>query len=58
MDISDEGTPVEGSFPHEHIFSISTYTLWYAYIANYLATCNVLQGLPYREQRRIIHHSG
>lgn len=38
LDSSDEGTPVEDNFPNEHLFSISTHTLWYADIANNLAT--------------------
>jgi len=57
MDTSDEGTPVEDSFSDEHIFEISTHTLWYADIANYLATGKVPQHLPYEEQSTIIHHS-
>ena len=38
MDTRDEGTPIEDSFPNEHLFTISTHTLWYVDIANYLAT--------------------
>lgn len=57
MDTSDEGTPVEDSFPNEHLSAISTHTLWYADIANFLATGKVPQHLSYREQQRIIHHS-
>ena len=57
LDTSDEGTPIENSFPDEHIFVISTHTLWYEDIANYLSTGKVPQHLTYREQRNIIHHS-
>lgn len=38
MDTSDEGTPVEDSFPNEHLFAISTHTSRYGNITNYLAT--------------------
>lgn len=57
LDTSDEGAPVEDIFPDEHLFAISTHTLWYVDISNYLATGKVDQHLPYREQQRIIHHS-
>ena len=57
MDTSDEGTPVEDSFPNQHLFAISTHTPWYANITNHLSTRKVPQHLPYREQQKIIHHS-
>jgi len=41
MDTSDEGIPVEDGFLDEHLFAISTHTLWYADIANYLSTRKV-----------------
>jgi hypothetical protein len=36
--VTNEGdvVPVEDNFPEEHLFTISTHTLWYEYIANYL----------------------
>ena len=57
MDNNDECTPVEDSFPDEHLFADSTKPLWYADIANYLSTGKVPPYLSYREQQRIIHHS-
>ena len=57
MDNNDECTPIEDSFPDEHIFAVSTKPLWYADIDNYLATGKVPPHLSYREQQNIIHHS-
>ena len=57
MDNNDECTPIEDSFPDEHLFAISTKPLWYVDIANYLATWKVPHHFSYREQRKIIHHS-
>ena len=57
MDNNDECTPIEDSFPTEHIFSVSTKPPWYADIANYIATRKVPPHLSYREQLKIIHHS-
>ena len=51
-----EGTPIEDSFIDEHVFEISTHTLWYVDIANYLAIGKVPQNFPYKEQWKIIHH--
>ena len=42
MDNNVECTPIEDSFPDEHLFAVSTKPLWYADIANYLATGKVL----------------
>ena len=41
MDNNDECTPIEDIFPDEHLFAVSTKPLWYADIANYLATGKV-----------------
>ena len=41
MDKNDEITPIEDSFLDEHLFAVSTKPLWYADIANYLATGKV-----------------
>jgi len=56
LDTTDEGAPIEDRFLDEHPFAISTHTLWHANIGNHIATRKVPQHLPYREQRRIIHH--
>ena len=50
MDNNDECTPIEDSFPDEHLYTVSTKSLWYADIANYLATEKVPPRLSYREQ--------
>ena len=36
MTNNDEYTPVGDSFPDEHLFSVSSFSPWYADIANYL----------------------
>lgn len=48
-----EGTPTEDSFPDGHLFAISTNTLWYVNIANYLAIGKVPRHLSYRDQWKI-----
>ena len=50
MDNNDEFTPIEDSFPDEHIFAVSTRPPWYADISNYLATGKVPHHFSYREQ--------
>ena len=57
MDKNDECTPIEDSFPDEHIFSISTNPLWYVDIAKYIATEKVPHHFSYREQQKNIHHN-
>ena len=32
---NDDDTPVKDSFPNEHLFAVSTFSPWYADIANY-----------------------
>jgi hypothetical protein len=57
--IEHEGkdTPIEDNFPDEHLFAVSANTLWYADIANYLASGKVPRHLSYKEKRKIIHQS-
>ena len=57
MDNNDECTPVEDTFPDEHLFAVSTKPPLYANISNYLATGKVPPHLSYMEHRKIIHHS-
>eukprot|EP00253_Pinus_taeda_P002579 PITA_02579 len=52
-----KNTPIEDNSPDEHLFVVFTNTLWYADIANYLATGKVPRHLSYKDQRKIIHHS-
>jgi hypothetical protein len=42
--------PVEDKFPDENLFTISTFTLWYADVANYLVTEKMPQKLSPREK--------
>lgn len=48
LNTNDEDTPIEDTFLNEHIFAISTHTLWYANISNYLATKKVPHHFPYK----------
>jgi hypothetical protein len=52
-----DSTPVDDDFPDENLFSISTFTPWYADIANYLVTDKLPQGMISREKQRIIQLS-
>jgi len=57
LTIDDNCTPTEDSFPDEYLFAISTYSLWYADIANYLAAGKFPQYLSSKEKRKIIQQS-
>jgi hypothetical protein len=52
-----DSTPVDDDFPDENLFSISTYTPWYADVANYLVTRKLPQSMSSREKQRIIQLS-
>jgi hypothetical protein len=54
--IHNEGeiTPVDDSFPKEHLFVVSTHSPWFANIANYLATGRIPQHLSFREKKNIV----
>jgi transposase InsO family protein len=52
-----DSTPVDDDFPDENLFSISTFTPWYADVANYLVTDKLPQGMTSREKQRIIQLS-
>ena len=54
---SDDNLSVEDSFPYEHLFAVSTYSLWYVDVANYLATGKLPAHLSKREKRKIIQQS-
>jgi hypothetical protein len=51
-----DSTPVDDDFPDEN-FSISTFTPWYADVANYLVTSKLPQGMTSIEKHRIIQLS-
>jgi hypothetical protein len=36
LHINDDNSPVDDSFPDEHLFAVSSHSSWYADIANYL----------------------
>ena len=52
-----DSTPVDDDFLDENLFSISNFTPWYAYVANYLVTDNMPQGMTSIEKQRIIQLS-
>jgi hypothetical protein len=43
-----DSTPVDDDFLDENLFSISTFTPWYANLANYLVTSKLPQGMTSR----------
>lgn len=43
LTVGDECMPIEDSFPNEYMFAISAHSLWYTYIAKYLAIGIFLQ---------------
>ena len=45
-----DNTPVDDDFMDENLFSISTFTPWYADVANYLVTDKLPQGMKSREK--------
>jgi hypothetical protein len=56
--IHNEGqvTPVDDDFPDEHLFSISTNSPWFSYVANYLATGN-FHNIFHPEKNKIVRLS-
>jgi hypothetical protein len=52
-----DNTPVEDNFPDENLFVISTFTPWYAYVANYLVIGKMPQKLSPREKHKVIQLS-
>ena len=51
---NSDNSPIEDSFLNEHLFAVSTYSPWYANIANYLAAGKLPHHLSPREKRKII----
>ena len=54
---NSDDSPVEDSFPDEHLYAVSTYSPWYANITNYLAAGKLPHHLSPREKRKIIQKS-
>jgi hypothetical protein len=52
-----DNAPVEDTFPDENLFAISTFTPWYADVANYLVTGKMPQKLSPREKQKVIQLS-
>jgi hypothetical protein len=52
-----DNAPVEDKFPDENLFSISTFTLWYVDVTNYLMTGKMPQKLSPREKQKVIQLS-
>jgi hypothetical protein len=57
LHINDDNSPVDNSFPNEHLFAVFYYSPWYANIANYLVAGKVPPHLSPRERRKIIQKS-
>ena len=58
LTIVDKGpTPIEDTFPNEHLFHITTHIPWYADIANYLATSRLPPQFSYKEKRKLAEKS-
>jgi hypothetical protein len=57
LHINDDNSPIDDSFPDEHLFAISAHSPWYADIANYLVAGKVPPHLSPRERRKIIQKS-
>ena len=57
LNINDDNSPVDDSFPDEHLFVVSSHSPWYANIANYLVVGKVPPHLSPRERRKIIQKS-
>jgi hypothetical protein len=57
--INNEGdvSPMEDTFPDEHLFSLSINTPWFADIANYLAAGKLPQHLSPKERQRVVRQS-
>ena len=62
LDNPGEAIPVNDDFPDEHLFSMSTYSLWFVDIANYLVTRKTPPHLSARENgilfRKVLHIPG
>jgi hypothetical protein len=57
LNINDDNSLVDDSFLDEHLFAVSSHSLWYANIANYLVARKVPPHLSPRERRKIIRKS-
>ena len=57
LNIDENCIPTEDSFPDEYLFAISTYSPWYADIANYLAARKFPEYLSSKEKRKTIQQS-
>jgi hypothetical protein len=56
LNINDDNSPVDDSFPDEHLFAVASHSPWYAYIANYLVAGKAPPHLSPRERRKIIYN--
>jgi hypothetical protein len=52
-----DNAPVEDNFVDENLFAISTFTLWYVDVANYLLIGNMPQKLSPREKHKVVQLS-
>jgi hypothetical protein len=52
-----DNTLVDDNFPDENLFSISKFTPWYTYVANYIVRGNIPKKLSPREKQKVIQLS-
>jgi hypothetical protein len=57
LHINDDNSPLDDSFPDEHLFFISSHSPWYTNIYNYLIVGKVPPHISPRERRKIIQKS-
>ena len=57
LTIDDNCIPTKDSFPHECLFAISTYSPWYANIANFLVARKFPQYFSSKGKRNIIQQN-
>jgi hypothetical protein len=55
--VNTNNSPIEDSFPNEHLIAVSSHRPWYADIVNYLATGKLSHHVSLRERQNIIQWS-
>lgn len=51
--IDEDLTPIEDTFPDEHLFHIETHTPWYANIENYLPANRMPPHFSHKDKRKL-----
>ena len=52
--VDEDPTPIEDTFPDEHLFHIEIHTPWYANIANYLAANRMPPHLSHNDRMKLV----